>query len=57
MTVREIKKHFESNGFIDGKNLSYFEDEDGEHNELSWQKRVPLFLKYLYGVGYSDFNI
>jgi predicted alpha/beta superfamily hydrolase len=55
-TTRDIKRYLEGNNFIDGKNFSYHEEPDGEHNEISWQKRVPLFLKYLYGKSYGSFK-
>lgn len=33
-------------GFVNGKNLFYFMDKDGQHDELSWAKRVhnPLLM-------------
>eukprot|EP01117_Protostelium_nocturnum_P018119 TRINITY_DN7510_c0_g2_i3.p1 TRINITY_DN7510_c0_g2~~TRINITY_DN7510_c0_g2_i3.p1 ORF type:complete len:293 (-),score=63.54 TRINITY_DN7510_c0_g2_i3:284-1162(-) len=44
--VELLKKSF---GFVENQNLFWMEDPAGEHNEISWNKRLPLVFKALYG--------
>lgn len=47
--ARDLKRALESRGYVDGKNLSYFEDQMGGHNEQAWAYRLPMAMKYLFG--------
>ncbi len=36
-------------GWRTGRNLMYYEDEGGEHNERAWARRFPMMLRFLFG--------
>lgn len=40
---------FVQKGFKKGRNLKYFEDYWGTHNEITWGKRMSNVLKFLFG--------
>ena len=36
-------------GYVQGRTLSYFEDQQGGHDEQAWAYRLPMALKFLFG--------
>ncbi len=38
-------------GYVEGENLSWMADPEGEHDEDSWARRFPLAMKALFGGG------
>lgn len=36
-------------GYQNGKDISYYEIQDGEHNHQTWSEAMPFFLKWLLG--------
>jgi predicted alpha/beta superfamily hydrolase len=49
--ARDLKSALESRGYQEGKNLGYFEDQEGGHNEQAWAYRLPMAFKFLMGDG------
>lgn len=47
--ARELCAILEEKGFVSGKNLLYFEDYWGYHDEISWGNRFGMVLSFLYG--------
>jgi len=47
--ARELCAILEEKGFISGRNLLYFEDYWGYHDEISWGNRFGMVLSFLYG--------
>ena len=35
-------------GFQDPGNVLFYEDKGGTHNEVSWARRIPKMLEYLF---------
>jgi len=46
---RALVSILEEKGFVRGKNLQYFEDPWGSHNEISWGGRMGMVLTFLFG--------
>ncbi|WP_435355053.1 alpha/beta hydrolase [Emticicia sp. SJ17W-69] len=36
-------------GYQNGKDISYYEIKEGEHNQQTWSEAMPIFLKWLFG--------
>jgi predicted alpha/beta superfamily hydrolase len=49
--ARDLKTALEARGYQEGKNLGYFEDQMGGHNEQAWAYRLPMAFKFLMGDG------
>lgn len=49
--ARDLKAGLEARGYQEGKNLGYFEDQMGGHNEQAWAYRLPMALRFLMGDG------
>jgi enterochelin esterase-like enzyme len=47
--ARALVAMFESAGLVSGVDYRFVEVTNGEHNEASWQTRVPDVLMFLYG--------
>ncbi len=47
--TRAMRDALINKGFRLHDDLEYFEDEEGEHNEASWAKRVDKILLYFFG--------
>jgi predicted alpha/beta superfamily hydrolase len=47
--ARELKRRLVKRGLVEGKNLGYFEDEMGGHNEQAWAYRLPKAMTFLFG--------
>lgn len=47
--ARELIAILQDKGFVSGKNLLYFEDYWGYHDEISWGNRFGMVLSFLYG--------
>ena len=47
--TRTLRDVLITKGFHLHDDLEYFEDEEGEHNEASWAKRVDKILLYFFG--------
>ncbi len=47
--ARELCAILQDKGFVTGKNLLYFEDYWGYHDEISWGNRFGMVLSFLYG--------
>ncbi len=48
--TRDMDKLLTSLGFVQGKNLFYFEHQGAYHNEASWASRLHMPLLYFYGL-------
>ncbi len=46
-SIESMVELLEAKGYRIGENLMYIEDEDGEHNEDSWARRLPDALRFL----------
>lgn len=46
---RQMRDALLQSGYIEGQTLCYVEDEDGEHNEASWSRRLPGALRFVLG--------
>lgn len=44
-----LKQELLMDGYQQGKNLGWFEDPMGGHDELAWRYRTPMALKFLFG--------
>ncbi|NPV02717.1 MAG: hypothetical protein HPY53_15190 [Brevinematales bacterium] len=49
VSMREAKLWLMEQGLKDGKNLLYFEDPNGSHNESCWAYRLKTALLYFFG--------
>ena len=47
--LRFVKHELEKKGYKEGKNLGYFEDEQGHHNERSWGNRFHFPMLFFFG--------
>lgn len=47
--ARTLRQRLEARGYREGRNLGYYEDPDGWHNEGTWARRAPMFLRFLMG--------
>lgn len=46
--TQHMKEALESRGYVQGKDLSYYEHKGGQHHESSWAERVHRPLSYLF---------
>lgn len=46
--VDEMLSVLRDKGYVDGKDIYYFQDFNADHNEATWAKRVYKFLKYFF---------
>ncbi len=53
-----MKRHYEnmkklliSKGFVEGVDLEYYFDKEGDHSERAWARRVWRPLKFMFGIG------
>jgi predicted alpha/beta superfamily hydrolase len=49
VSMREAKLWLMKQGLADGKNILYFEDPNGSHNESCWAYRLKSALLYFFG--------
>jgi hypothetical protein len=47
--TRRLRDALVRKGWKPGTNLQYVEQEDGQHDEVSWASRVEGMLVFLYG--------
>jgi predicted alpha/beta superfamily hydrolase len=47
--ARWLRRILTSQGWRKGRNLMYYEDPGGEHNERAWAHRFPMMLRFLFG--------
>jgi len=47
----EMYRLLRQKGYVDGVDLRYVCEKDGEHNEASWGRRLPDALRFLLGTG------
>jgi predicted alpha/beta superfamily hydrolase len=46
--ITEMLEVLKSKGYFDGEHLLWYKDENAEHNENAWAKRVHRFLEFLF---------
>ena len=47
--ARDLKSALEKRGYAEGRNMAYYEDREGGHNEQAWAYRLPMAIKFLMG--------
>lgn len=47
--ARALRRILSRHGWRGGRNLMYYEDEGGGHNERAWAHRFPMMLRFLFG--------
>ena len=45
---RQLAAALREKGWVDGADLRYLEQEDGNHDEISWGSRIPDVLRFLW---------
>jgi predicted alpha/beta superfamily hydrolase len=45
--TQDLIKELEAKGYQQGKDISYYEIKDGQHNQKTWSEAMPVFLKWL----------
>jgi predicted alpha/beta superfamily hydrolase len=50
-SVSEMYAILRHKGYVEGVDLRYVEEKDGEHNEAAWRRRLPGALRFLLGAG------
>ena len=48
-SARKMKAALQRRGYSGGHNLMYVSEENGEHNEAAWARRLPDALRFLLG--------
>ena len=49
--ARDLKAAFVKRGYAEGKDLTWWEDREGGHDERAWAYRFPIAVKALFGAG------
>ena len=49
--ARELAKRLHARGYQEGRDMRFYEDLEGGHNERAWAYRFPIAVKFLYGGG------
>lgn len=47
--TRDLRDALVAKGWRTGRDVLYFEEPRGEHNEAAWARRLPMVFKYLFG--------
>ncbi|MCC7435144.1 MAG: alpha/beta hydrolase [Methanoregulaceae archaeon] len=47
--TRDLRDALLTKGWRTGRDVLYFEEPRGEHNEAAWARRLPMVFKYLFG--------
>lgn len=47
--VTQMISALKQKGYIDGKDFIFIKDDNAEHNEAAWAKRLPGALRFLFG--------
>jgi predicted alpha/beta superfamily hydrolase len=47
--ARWLRRILSRQGWRNGRNLMYYEDQGGGHNERAWAHRFPMMLRFLFG--------
>ena len=50
-SVAEMDAILRHKGYVEGGDLRYLVEKDGEHNEAAWGRRLPDALRFLLGTG------
>jgi predicted alpha/beta superfamily hydrolase len=49
LDARALRRILSRQGWRNGRNLMYYEDQGGGHNEGAWAHRFPMMLRFLFG--------
>lgn len=47
--TRDLREALLAKGWRSGRDVLYFEEPRGEHNEAAWARRLPMVFSYLFG--------
>ena len=47
--ARKLDQILQSKGWVEGRDLAYYEDGYASHSEVSWARRFPAMLMFLFG--------